>query len=113
MPPDLRDLPPDRLALEIANLRNLAYGVLPRAGAPAALLAAADEYVRLRELARLALWGTVLAAATRGDPAPDDAVHIDFHVSDAAIDVTADAPPVTIATFPSRRRDIFLCWDKC
>jgi hypothetical protein len=39
--------------------------------------------------------GTVLAAATRGDPAPDDAVHIDFHVSDAAIDVTADAPPVT------------------
>lgn len=39
--------------------------------------------------------GAVLAAATRGDPAPDDAVHIDFHVSDAAIDVTADSPPVT------------------
>ncbi len=44
---------------------------------------------------RVKMSGTVLAAATRGEPAPDDAVHIDFHVSDAAIDVTADAPPVT------------------
>ncbi|MCJ2049253.1 DUF3971 domain-containing protein [Methylobacterium sp. J-070] len=44
---------------------------------------------------RVKMSGTVLAAATRGDPAPDDAVRIDFHVSDAALDVTADAPPVT------------------
>ncbi|MGU3665992.1 AsmA-like C-terminal region-containing protein [Methylobacterium sp. A49B] len=44
---------------------------------------------------RVKMSGTVLAAATRGEPAPDDSVHIDFHVSDAAIDVTADAPPVT------------------
>jgi hypothetical protein len=44
---------------------------------------------------RVKMSGTVLAAATRGDPAPDDSVHIDFHVSDAAIDVAADAPPVT------------------
>lgn len=44
---------------------------------------------------RVKMSGTVLAAATRGEAAPDDAVHIDFHVSDAAIDVTADAPPVT------------------
>ncbi|MCJ2072799.1 DUF3971 domain-containing protein [Methylobacterium sp. J-030] len=44
---------------------------------------------------RVKMTGPVLAAATRGEPAPDDAVHIDFHVSDAAIDVTADAPPVT------------------
>nr|WP_276592342.1 MULTISPECIES: DUF3971 domain-containing protein [unclassified Methylobacterium] len=44
---------------------------------------------------RVTMSGTVLAAATRGDPAPDDSVHIDFHVSDAALDVTADAPPVT------------------
>jgi len=44
---------------------------------------------------RVTMSGTVLAAATRGDPAPDESVHIDFHVSDAALDVTADAPPVT------------------
>lgn len=44
---------------------------------------------------RVKMSGAVLAAATRGEPAPDEAVHIDFHVSDAAIDVTADAPPVT------------------
>ncbi|MDP4006868.1 DUF3971 domain-containing protein [Methylobacterium sp. NEAU K] len=43
---------------------------------------------------RVKMSGTVLAAATRGEPAPDDAVHIDFHVSDASLDVTADAPPV-------------------
>ncbi|QEE38545.1 MULTISPECIES: DUF3971 domain-containing protein [unclassified Methylobacterium] len=43
---------------------------------------------------RVKMSGTVLAAATRGEPAPDDAVHIDFRVSDAALDVTADAPPV-------------------
>ncbi|MDP4024231.1 hypothetical protein Q8W71_16500 [Methylobacterium sp. NEAU 140] len=39
--------------------------------------------------------GSELAAATRGDPMPDAAVHIDFRVSNAAIDVSADAPPVT------------------
>ena len=44
---------------------------------------------------RVKMSGTELAAATRGDPAPDDSVRIDFHVSDAAIDVSADAPPVT------------------
>jgi len=44
---------------------------------------------------RVQMSGSVLAAATRGEPAPDEAVHIDFHVSDAAIDVSADAPPVT------------------
>ncbi|TXN60843.1 DUF3971 domain-containing protein, partial [Methylobacterium sp. WL18] len=43
---------------------------------------------------RVKMSGTVLAAATKGEPAPDDAVHIDFRVSDAALDVTADAPPV-------------------
>ncbi|MCJ2140993.1 DUF3971 domain-containing protein [Methylobacterium sp. E-066] len=43
---------------------------------------------------RVKMSGTVLAAATKGEPAPDDAVHIDFRVSDAALDVTPDAPPV-------------------
>jgi hypothetical protein len=39
--------------------------------------------------------GTVLAAATRGDPAPDDAVHIDFHVSNVVHQIG-----------PGRRRDV-------
>ena len=39
--------------------------------------------------------GTELAAATRGEPMPDNAVHIDFAVSDAALTVAPDAPPLT------------------
>lgn len=39
--------------------------------------------------------GAELAAATRGEPMPDEAVHIDFRVSNAALDISADAPPVT------------------
>ena len=39
--------------------------------------------------------GSELAAATRGDPMPDAAMHIDFRVSNAAIDVSDDAPPIT------------------
>jgi hypothetical protein len=35
-----------------------------------------------------------LAAATKGDPMPDNAIHIAFAVSDAALTVTNDAPPL-------------------
>ncbi|TXN06760.1 PAS domain-containing protein [Methylobacterium sp. WL122] len=42
--------------------------------------------------------GAELAAATRGDPMPDNAVHIDFRVSDATLEVSADAPPLTRGT---------------
>ncbi|MEA1831918.1 DUF3971 domain-containing protein [Methylobacterium durans] len=36
-----------------------------------------------------------LAAATKGDPMPDNAVRIAFGVSDATLNVSADAPPLT------------------
>ncbi len=39
--------------------------------------------------------GAELAAATRGEPMPDGALHIDFHVTNAAIDISPDAPPVS------------------
>ncbi|MCJ2037203.1 DUF3971 domain-containing protein [Methylobacterium sp. J-068] len=39
--------------------------------------------------------GPELAAATRGEPMPDNAVHIDFTVSDATLTVAPDAPPLT------------------
>ena len=39
--------------------------------------------------------GAELAAATRGDTMPDNAVHIDFRVSDATLEVSPDAPPLT------------------
>ncbi len=39
--------------------------------------------------------GSELAAATRGEPMPDKAVHIDFAVSDATLSVSPDAPPLT------------------
>lgn len=66
MPLPLHDLPPDRLALEITSLRNIAEGLVPRAGASEAMLAAADEYLRLSGLARLAQWGAALAVAVAG-----------------------------------------------
>lgn len=39
--------------------------------------------------------GGELAAATRGEPMPDGAVHIDFSVSDATLTVSDEAPPLT------------------
>ncbi|MBY0257812.1 DUF3971 domain-containing protein [Methylobacterium sp.] len=39
--------------------------------------------------------GPELAAATRGEPMPDNAVRIDFTVSDATLAVAPDAPPLT------------------
>ncbi|GEP05054.1 DUF3971 domain-containing protein [Methylobacterium oxalidis] len=39
--------------------------------------------------------GAELAAATKGDPMPDNAVRITFGVSDATLNVSADAPPLT------------------
>lgn len=39
--------------------------------------------------------GTELAAATRGEPMPDNAVHINFAVSDATLTVVPESPPLT------------------
>ncbi|MDN3591261.1 YhdP family protein [Methylobacterium adhaesivum] len=39
--------------------------------------------------------GPELAAATRGEPMPDNAVHIAFAVSDATLAVSDDAPPLS------------------
>ncbi|MGU3540334.1 YhdP family protein [Methylobacterium sp. A54F] len=36
-----------------------------------------------------------LAAATKGDPMPDNAVHIDFRVANATLNISADAPPLS------------------
>lgn len=36
-----------------------------------------------------------LASATRGEPMPDNAVHIDFAVSDATLAISPDAPPLS------------------
>lgn len=44
---------------------------------------------------RVDMSGSELAAATRGEPMPDNAVHIDFQVSEAALEVSPDAPPLT------------------
>jgi hypothetical protein len=39
--------------------------------------------------------GAELAAATRGDPMPDNAVQIDFRIADATLEISPDAPPLT------------------
>ncbi|WP_375456212.1 DUF3971 domain-containing protein [uncultured Methylobacterium sp.] len=46
----------------------------------------------------IAMSGAELAAATRGDPMPDNAVHIDFRISDASLEISPDAPPLTKGT---------------
>jgi phosphate transport system permease protein len=66
LPPKMRELPADRLALEVNNLRNLAYGLLPREAATPGLLAAADSYLRLRGLAQVAMWVVAIATAIGG-----------------------------------------------
>jgi len=66
LPPDFAALPPDRLSLELTTMRNIARGLVPPTGASPAVLAAAEEYLRLRNIAGLALWGVALATAAGG-----------------------------------------------
>ncbi|MCX8135150.1 MAG: phosphate ABC transporter permease subunit PstC [Roseococcus sp.] len=66
LPEGLAALPADRLSLELTTIRNIAYGLMPRQGVSPEVLAAAAEYLRLRELARLAGWGLALSAAVGG-----------------------------------------------
>jgi len=47
---------------------------------------------------KVVMSGTEIAEATKGAPLPDKGLNIAFRVSDAAIDVSSDAPPVVKGT---------------
>lgn len=66
LPPELRDLPPDRLNLLINELRNLISGTFFSSTSNPALQAAAERYQNLRLIGNAALWVLVLAAAVAG-----------------------------------------------
>jgi phosphate transport system permease protein len=63
LPPELADLPKERLNLLVNDVRNLATGNIVSTEATAAIQAAADHYLQLKGTARAALWGLVISVA--------------------------------------------------
>lgn len=66
MPPELRNLPPDRLNLMVNDLKNLIGGNFVSSAPDPAMLAAADHYRNLRNIGNAALWVVVLTLASLG-----------------------------------------------
>ncbi|HRD66166.1 MAG TPA: phosphate ABC transporter permease subunit PstC [Candidatus Competibacter sp.] len=66
MPPELRELPPDRLNLVINDLKNLVGGNIVSSTPNPAMLAAADHYRNLHVIGNAALWMVALTLAIAG-----------------------------------------------
>jgi phosphate transport system permease protein len=66
LPPELRDLPPDRMSLVLNDIRNLVSGNIMSAEVSPAMQAAADHYRSLQQTSDAALAVVVLALATAG-----------------------------------------------
>ena len=66
LPPELRNLAPDRLNLVVNDLKNLVSGNFVSSSPDPAILAASDHYRNLRTLGDAALCVVVLALATLG-----------------------------------------------
>ncbi|MCC7221702.1 MAG: phosphate ABC transporter permease subunit PstC [Candidatus Contendobacter sp.] len=66
MPPELRDLPPDRLNLMVNDLKNLVSGNIVSSTPNAAILEAANHYRNLQTIGNAALWVVVLTLAMAG-----------------------------------------------
>jgi phosphate transport system permease protein len=66
LPPEMRELPPDKLALLVNNIKNLVQGNIVSETASPALQAAADHYRRLQTIGNASLWLLVLALAIGG-----------------------------------------------
>ena len=66
MPPELRNLPPDRLNLMVNDLKNLIGGNFVSSNPDPAMLAAAEHYQRLRFIGNAALWVIVLTLGSLG-----------------------------------------------
>ena len=66
LPPELRDLPPDRLNLLVNDLKNLIAGNIVSSAPDPAMLAAADRYRNLQAVGNASLWAVTLALAIGG-----------------------------------------------
>lgn len=66
LPPELRDLPPDRLNLVVNDLKNLVSGNFVASNTDPVMLAAAERYRHLRTIGHAALWVVVLSLALAG-----------------------------------------------
>ena len=66
LPPELQSLPPERLALVVNDVRNIATGNVVRAQPEPALVAAAAHYAGLRQIGFAAMAVLVIALAVGG-----------------------------------------------
>ena len=66
LPPELRDLPPDRLNLVVNDLKNLVGGNFVSSASDPVMQAAANRYQQLRAIGNAALWVVVLSLAIAG-----------------------------------------------
>jgi phosphate transport system permease protein len=66
LPPELRNLPPDRLNLVVNDLKNVVSGNFVSSAPDPAMLAAANHYQNLRTIGNASLWVVVLTLATLG-----------------------------------------------
>ncbi len=66
LPPEMRELPPDKLALLVNNIKNLVQGNIVSETASPVVQAAADHYRQLQTIGNVSLWLLVLALAIGG-----------------------------------------------
>ncbi len=66
LPPELRDLPPDRLNLLVNDLKNLIGGNIVSSAPDPAMLEAANRYRNLQLIGNASLWVVVLTLAIAG-----------------------------------------------
>lgn len=66
LPPELRDLPPDRLNLVVNDLKNLVSGNIVSSTPDPAMLEAANRYRNLQVIGNASLWVVVMTLAIAG-----------------------------------------------
>ena len=66
LPPELRNLPPDRLNLVVNDLKNLVSGNIVSSTPDPAMLEAANRYQNLRTIGNASLWVVVMSLAIAG-----------------------------------------------
>ncbi len=66
LPPELRELPPDRLGLVLNDIQNLVSGNIVSSAPDPAILAAAEHYRNLQLTGHVCLWIVALLLATAG-----------------------------------------------
>ncbi len=76
LPPEMQSLSAARLSLIVNDIRNIIYGNIPVGQVSPAVQAAAELYLRLQAISRIALAAAVLASALAGLGAAYGRIHI-------------------------------------